>query len=125
MDISYKTPHTIMCAVDGSDASEMAFYTAMYDVMREECDTLIVGHISNEKKDYLPWNMRATHVKETYEGRLLALGAKGRYSTRDVGADQTTKEALWDLAKENDATIICVGNHGRKGPKKDETVCGT
>ena len=44
---------------------------------------------------------------------------------REVGAGQTTKESLWNLAKENEATIICVGNHGRKGPKKEETVLGT
>ena len=98
MESSYKTPHTIMCAVDGSDASEMAFYTAMYDVMREECDTLLVGHITNDKKDYLPWNMRSTHVRDTYDSRLLALGNKGRFTMREVGADQTTKEALWSLA---------------------------
>jgi len=32
---------------------------------------------------------------------------------------------LWEIAEFEKASLIVVGNHGRKGPKADLTVCGT
>lgn len=32
---------------------------------------------------------------------------------------------LWDLAGHYHSNIVVIGGHGRKGPKKDETVLGT
>jgi len=46
-------------AVDGSDASDLAFQVVYRDIIREDIDTLVIGHVSDKKKDYLPWNMKS------------------------------------------------------------------
>lgn len=55
--------------------------------MREDIDHLVVGHITDKKKDYLPWNMRPNYVQDAYEAKLMELGAKGRWASREVVAD--------------------------------------
>lgn len=55
---------TLFVAVDGSEMAEVAFQTAMKDIMREECDELVVGHISDKRKDYLPWNMKTNFMQD-------------------------------------------------------------
>lgn len=62
---------TLFVAVDGSDASEVAFQCALKDIMREDIDHLVVGHISDKKKDYLPWNMKSHYVQDAYEAKLM------------------------------------------------------
>ena len=32
---------------------------------------------------------------------------------------------IWELATEEKSNLIVCASHGRKGPKADETVCGT
>lgn len=89
-------------------------------------DQLVVGTISDKKKDsYLPFNMKSNYLTDRYEAKIVPLGKNGRFASREVGEDMSTKECLWELAEFEVANIIVVGNHGRKGPKKDETVCGT
>ena len=37
-----------------------------------------------------------------------------------------TKDCLWELAEQEQTTLLVCGSHGRKGPKaEDETVAGT
>jgi len=119
-------------AVDGSDASEAAFMYVYKDIMRSDRDnqgikdTLVVGSISDKRKEsYLPWNMKPHYLNDCYEAKILPLGNYGRYATREVDPNRNTKECLWDLAEFEKADLIVVGNHGRKGPKGDETVCGS
>lgn len=93
--------------------------------MRENLDHLIVAHISDKKKDYLPWNMKSNYIRDAYEAKIIGLGDKAHYSTVEVSDGKSSKEELWELAEFEKATFIVVGNHGRKGPKGDETVLGT
>jgi len=116
---------TFFVGTDGSDASDMGFNVVMKDMLREDIDHLVVGHISDKKKDYLPWNMRSNFVADAMEAKLMPIGQKGRYCHREKDEGKTTKEMLWDLAEFEKATIVCVGNHGRKGPKGDLSVAGT
>ena len=69
--------------------------------------------------------MKPEYVRDIYESRLLPLGKHGQYISVEKKEDKTSKEMLWDLATESHASIIVVGNHGRKGPKADLTVAGT
>lgn len=116
---------TFFVATDGSDASELAFNVVMKDMMREDIDHLVVGHVSDKKKDYLSWNMKPQYVDDQYSAKIMGLGNKARYSHREKDEGKTTKECIWDLAKFEKVSMVCVGNHGRKGPKADLTVCGT
>ena len=93
--------------------------------MRADVDHLVVGHISDKRKDYLPWNMRSHYVQDAYEAKIIEMGKQARWASREVDAEKTSKDCLWELAEFENATLIVVGNHGRKGPKKDETVLGS
>jgi len=42
----------------------MAFNIVLKDMMREDIDHLVVGHVSDKKKDYLPWNMRSNFIAD-------------------------------------------------------------
>lgn len=116
---------TFFVGVDGSEASDMAFNVVFRDMIREDQDHMVVGHITDKKKDYLPWNMKPQFVADHFEAKLLALGSKGRYAAREIETGKTSKEMLWELADFEHATLMVVGNHGRKGPKADITVAGT
>lgn len=62
---------------------------------------------------------------DQYEAKCLMFNGKARYATREITPQMTNKECLWELAKAEKASIIVVGNHGRKGPKRDETIAGS
>jgi hypothetical protein len=56
---SNKPAHTLFVAVDGSKASEEAFALTFKDLFREECDFLVVAHITDKRKEsYLPYNFK-------------------------------------------------------------------
>ena len=60
-------------AVDGSVMSEIACDTVMKDLMREE-DNLVVGHVEDKAKTYLPMKMKSHYIKTTYETKILTQG---------------------------------------------------
>jgi hypothetical protein len=69
--------------------------------------------------------MKANYVQDQYEAKLMAIGAKGRWASREVETGKESKDCLWELAEFENATMIICGNHGRKGPKADETILGS
>lgn len=69
--------------------------------------------------------MRSNYVQDAYEAKLMELGHKGRWCSREVEEGKFSKDTLWELAEFETATLIVVGNHGRKGPKQDETILGS
>lgn len=129
---SQATPTCFFVAVDGSEQSDHAFSYVTKDIMRTDKDdmdirdSLVVGSITDKKKEaYLPYNMKSQFMADCYEAKILPLGKSARWCTKEVEPPKTTKECLWELAEFEKANMIVVGNHGRKGPKNDETVCGT
>ena len=94
-------------------------------MIRMDLDDLTVGHITDKNKDYLPWNMKPSHVQDIYEAKVMPLGERGHYHAREKDDSKTSKEMVWELAEESKASVVVVGNHGRKGPKADLTVAGT
>lgn len=92
---------------------------------REHVDKVVVGHITDHSKTYLSWNMKPEYVRDIYESKVLPLGKNGSYVSVEKNEAKTSKEMLWELATESHASVIVVGNHGRKGPKADQTVAGT
>ena len=69
--------------------------------------------------------MKSQYLSDAYEAKVLPLGKNGRWAKRESDGIKSTKEQLWDLAEFEHCDMIVVGNHGRKGPKNEETVCGT
>ena len=108
-----------MVAVDGSDASELAFSIAMKALFRPEQDNFNVCTITNNSKDYLPWNMRGDYIAEKYQAKIWANAQSGnaRFVSKEKEPEKTTKETLWQMAKEYNVDVMVTGMHGRKGPK--------
>jgi hypothetical protein len=79
----------------------------------------------NKTKDYLPFNLKPSYLKDIYESKIIELGHKASYVNVEVDPAKGTKETLWDMAKEQHASIIVTGYNGIKGPKMDPTIAGT
>ena len=111
--------HNYLVAVDGSDASELAFTIAMKGLFRPGIDAFNVCTIVNSKKDYLPFNMRPEYIEEKYQVKIWknAKAGDAKFIKREIEEGLTTKETLWNVAKSYNADIIVTGMHGRKGPK--------
>lgn len=89
-------------------------------MFREHKDKLVVGHIENAKKNYLPFNYRPQYLKDIYSSKIIGLPKEtASYISTDIATcgKASTKEALWTLAETVGATVIVTGMHGRKGLK--------
>ena len=51
--------------VDGSEQSELC-YTLVYKDLMKESDSLIILHISNKWKKYLPYNFCPDYINDRY-----------------------------------------------------------
>jgi nucleotide-binding universal stress UspA family protein len=108
-----------MVAVDGSEASHQAFELVRDNLFRPTQDKLTVAHSFNPIKTYLPFNMQAEVIKETYQSLIIGYGTHSSlvWEPQDM-KKLTTKEHVVDMAKHYGADILVVGMHGRKGPKE-------
>ena len=85
----------------------------------------MLGHVFNSKKDYLPFNLKPQYLQDTYESKIIQLGHWARWVNTEVEEVRGVKDCLWDLAKENKATVMVTGYNGVKGPKADPTIAGS
>jgi hypothetical protein len=71
--------------------------------------------------------LKPGYIREIYECKLLKIGQYGNYTSVEFvgGGEETTKSMLWNLAKQQNTTILVTGMHGRKGPKMDHTIAGS
>jgi len=97
----------------------------MRDIRRDHKDCLVVGHVYNSKKEYLPFNMKPTYLQDMYQAKIIMLGHWARFVDTEVNPDLGVKISLQMLAKENNSTIMVTGYNGVKGPKADPTIMGT
>lgn len=111
--------------IDGSPNALQALQIVLRSMLREDCDELVVGHITNPKKEYLPFNLKPQYIEDTYESKIIHLGKKARFVSCEVDPAKGTKETLWALAHQNHATIMVTGYNGVKGPKADMTIAGS
>lgn len=112
--------------VDGSEASETCYHFALKDLIKQN-DALIVGHISDSRKEaYLPYNYNSDYLEELFEAKIMGLKQiNAKFARKELFPFKSTQECLWDLAEQEKADVIIVGDYGRKGPKIDEVVAGT
>ena len=97
---SSKAAYTLFVAIDGSQASDEAFALASKDLFRDNHDHLILGHVTDKRKEgYLPYNFKQQYLHDNYEAKLLPFGFKARYAAREVDVMRGTKDCLWELAE--------------------------
>jgi len=62
-----------MVAVDGSEASDLAFTVAMDGLFRNGVDKFYVATITNSKKENLPFNFKPEYIEEKYTSKIYAM----------------------------------------------------
>ena len=72
-EITKANAQTYFVGVDGSDASEDAYQVVMRG-LRRKTDKMIVGHVHDQRKDFLPFNMKPNYIREVYSCKLLKIG---------------------------------------------------
>ena len=122
-----------MICHDGSQASSDALDTVRYGLLRDQ-DTIFCAHVwSVQKEKYLDYRMKEKYIHEQLDANLLTLGHQYHYHSEmmDEDAGETAKEKLNQIARDHQSRspdvnlIMCVGFHGRKGPKEDPTIMGS
>ena len=108
--------HNFLVATDGSDASHLAYEIVTTSLMKPT-DFLTVAHVFDREKTYLPFNMHAENIRQTYESLIIGYGSKAFLMWEQKDPKLTTKEHVNEMARRSKADIIVVGMHGRKGPK--------
>jgi nucleotide-binding universal stress UspA family protein len=93
----------------------------------QPADHLIVIHVFDTTKTYLSPELRSDYIYQTTESQLLPYLSPGKYSLVWVPHEpsKTTREQLVETAQVQNATVMVVGFHGRRGPKEDATVMGS
>ena len=66
-----------LAAVDGTDASELAFTIAMKGLFRPGIDCFHVCTITDSTKDYLPFQYRPEYIEEKYQAKIYANAQSG------------------------------------------------
>ena len=65
--------------VDGSTNANEAFEVIKRGILREGTDKLVVGHVFNNSKKFLPFNLKPSYIKDVYESRIFVLGHNATY----------------------------------------------
>ena len=81
-------------------------------------DFLTVAHVFNKAKTYLPFNMHAETIRQTYEALITGYGTHAYLMWEELDPNLSTKEHVMNMAKRAGSDILVVGMHGRKGPKE-------
>lgn len=116
-----------MVCHDGSEESQKALNTIHHGLLRDE-DTLLVAHAwSNEKEQYLRYNLKRDYIKQQNQADFTYLADRFEYVEDEVNSKEgeKAKEVLNRIATNHYVHLTVVGSHGRKGPKADPTVMGT
>ncbi len=105
-----------MVATDGSAGAHLAFETVLSSLMYPS-DKLIVTHIFNNEKTYLPFDMQPEALKQKYLSLTLDMGTRCILQWEESNPKISTKEHMIAIAQKDNASVIVVGMNGRKGPK--------
>jgi nucleotide-binding universal stress UspA family protein len=118
-------------ATDGSQISLDAFQVRLTQMVRDDLmqpnDHIIVVHIFDNSKAYLLPELRSDYIYRTTESQLLPYVSPSKYSLYWMPRDpsKSTRQQLVETAQLQNASIMVVGFHGRRGPKQDATVMGS
>jgi nucleotide-binding universal stress UspA family protein len=94
---SSSSAHNICVAVDGSEASHTAFEVVTQTLLTPK-DQLLVAHVFNKDKTYLPFNMQPDNIRQTYESLISGYGAHAKLLWEQLDPRLTTKEHVLAIA---------------------------
>ena len=111
--------HNFLVAIDGSEASHIAYEVVTTSLLNlsGRHDFLTVAHVFNKNKSYLPFNMQAESIRQTYEALITGYGSKADLMWEELDPRLSTKEHVANMTSRAGADLLVVGMHGRKGPK--------
>eukprot|EP00357_Protocruzia_adherens_P008744 CAMPEP_0114986612 /NCGR_PEP_ID=MMETSP0216-20121206/8524_1 /TAXON_ID=223996 /ORGANISM="Protocruzia adherens, Strain Boccale" /LENGTH=275 /DNA_ID=CAMNT_0002349069 /DNA_START=115 /DNA_END=942 /DNA_ORIENTATION=- len=116
-----------LTCTDGSAMGETAIYVTVDGLMSPE-DSLVVSHIFDPAKSYLPFNYREGYIRDQVEALLVSRLPKASYSLvweEKANPGNSTRQQMIAIAKEQHAKYLVVGYHGRKGPKEKGSLLGS
>ena len=83
---------TYFCGVDGSVMAEIACDMALKDLQRDN-DKVVIGHIYDMEKTYLPMKMRAHHIRTNYETKIICHDKKDcKYAAEERSKERSAKD---------------------------------
>ncbi|CAD8092797.1 unnamed protein product [Paramecium sonneborni] len=118
----------IMVATDGSQASKQAFFQAVeFFEYKNIFNKIIVAHVSDQSKTYLPFEFQSTTIYEDYKIELLSRYPEANYQLvfQEKGQGQeNVRDQILNIAGDLNVSYLIVGFNGRKGLKQDVTILG-
>ncbi|GFH07350.1 uncharacterized protein HaLaN_02137, partial [Haematococcus lacustris] len=114
-------PAAAPVAVDGSQMSERAAQVAARFCDVKRGDKLVVMHISDSHKAYLPRHLQPAHLKNYYHDLAAAtkLGVRAEWQCREKDEGMSTCQTLTKMADRLAVDLLVLGSFGRKGEKLD------
>ncbi|KAF6255956.1 universal stress protein family-domain-containing protein [Scenedesmus sp. NREL 46B-D3] len=106
-------------AIDGSNISDKALATACGFYNAARGDRLVILHVSDSTKTFLPRHLQPKHLESQYVEKGRSLKARAEWACHDKGAGSSTCQALMALAQEQRVDLLVVGSFGRKGERVD------
>ncbi|CAD8183220.1 unnamed protein product [Paramecium octaurelia] len=118
----------IMVATDGSQASKQAFFQAVeFFEYKNIFNQIIVAHVSDESKTYLPFEFQSTTIYEDYKIELLSRYPEANYQLvfqEKAQGQENIRNQILTIAGDLNVSYLIVGFNGRKGVKQDVTILG-
>jgi nucleotide-binding universal stress UspA family protein len=117
-------PQSFVCAVDGSDASMVAFEYMTQGVMQKNRQTSCdVMHVFDESKDHLPPSLKPDAIRSTIEMKLTGSVSESRWKTTWARKDgKAAAEHFCERTLARKADFLFMGFTGRKGRKDKNLV---
>ncbi|KRX06284.1 hypothetical protein PPERSA_06255 [Pseudocohnilembus persalinus] len=116
----------IMVATDGSERAKMAFWLALtfYD-KTELFDQIIVAHVSDKSKTYLPDLWKPEFIYNEYKTSLLTRFPSDKYKLcfeEKRNNVESCRDQILQMAQSMKVSFLFIGFTGRKGDKQNQTV---
>jgi hypothetical protein len=80
-------------------------------------DSIVVAHIYNDAKDYLPTQLQQANLKVKYEATLKAINLPYSLDWAPHNPKSNLKNELLDLCIKHHAYLLSIGYYGCKGIK--------
>lgn len=107
---------TIGVGIDGSDMSDRALQVATSIYSRIRGDRLVILHVADPSKTWLPRHLHPHHLANTYQAKAFDLvKTDALWGCCDKKPGQSTCMALTELAEAQGVDLLVVGSFGRKG----------
>eukprot|EP00884_Botryococcus_braunii_P020713 jgi/Botrbrau1/7325/Bobra.247_3s0020.1 len=105
--------------VDGSSVSDQALAVGNSLVSKDRGDKLVMLHVADASKKYLPQHLSPVNLHHHFAGRAAQLQVQAEWHQDEKGHTKSTCEALTRLAEFLKTDILVLGSFGRKGEKLD------